>query len=82
MRNSKLEIRNSEKRVPRPNRAQFRFSNFNFLLQPSAIDNRQSAILTGFSPNRMQEILEVPLRPRQDAFGLGQLAEAELQQLA
>jgi len=37
IRNSKLEIRNSEKTLLRPIGAEFRFSNFDFLLQQSVI---------------------------------------------
>jgi hypothetical protein len=39
IRNSKLEIRNSEKTRLRPIGADFRFSNFDFLLPQSAIGN-------------------------------------------
>ena len=41
-----------------------------------------AVILAGFSPNCMQEILEVSLRAWQDAFGLGKIAKAQFQQLA
>ncbi len=39
IRNSKLEIRNSEKTPLRPIGADFRFSNFDFLLPQSSIGN-------------------------------------------
>jgi hypothetical protein len=55
---------------------------FATLLFQSTIDNQQSAILPGFSPNCMQEILEVSLRAWQDAFSLGKVAKAHFQQLA
>ena len=41
-----------------------------------------AVILAGFSPNCMQEILEVSLRAWQDAFSLGKIAKAQFQQLA
>jgi hypothetical protein len=46
IRNSKLEIRNSEKTPLRPIGAEFPFSNFAFLLQQSSIGNQQSAMRT------------------------------------
>src|SRR5208337_4974275 len=48
----------------------------------STIGNQQSAILAGFSPNCMQEILEVSLRAWQDALSLGKIAKAQFQHLA
>jgi hypothetical protein len=46
IRNSKLEIRNSEKTPLPPIEADFRFSNFDFLPPQSAIGNPQSKIDT------------------------------------
>jgi hypothetical protein len=45
IRNSKLEIRNSEKTPLRHIGAEFRFSNFDFLLHQSAIDKLELPIL-------------------------------------
>jgi hypothetical protein len=48
IRNSKLENRNSEKRLVRPGGAEVRFSNFDFQLPQSTIGNQQSAIIASF----------------------------------
>jgi hypothetical protein len=60
----------------------FEFPVSSFEYRQSTISNQREAILAGFSPNCMQEILEVSLRAGQDAFSLGKIAKAQFQQLA